>query len=64
MAKVIVADTGPLIALSLIDLLAFLPEFFSHVYVPETVFAEATVEISKPGAVQIQTARQKRWPNN
>lgn len=59
MAKIIVADTGPLIALALVDLLPLLPTLFSAVYVPETVLREATRDISRPGAQAIQTVIEK-----
>jgi uncharacterized protein len=56
MAKVIVADTGPLIALALVDLLPVLRELFDEVYVPEAVLQEATADMSRPGAAVIDGA--------
>lgn len=53
---VVVADTGPLIALALVDLLSVLNELFSEIYVPEAVIQEATADISRPGALAIAAA--------
>ncbi len=43
MKPVIVADTGPLIALAKLHQLPLLPQLFSDILLPETVFREATV---------------------
>ena len=48
MTKIVVVDTGPLIALSLIDLLPVLPKLFTVVCAPEAVVAEATADTAKP----------------
>jgi uncharacterized protein len=61
MGKVIVADTGPLIALALVELLPVLQKLFSDVYVPVGVLEEATKECSKPGAKAIKLAVEKGW---
>lgn len=61
MNKVIVADTGPLIALALVELLPVLQKLFSNVYVPVGVLEEATKECSKPGAKAIKLAVEKDW---
>ena len=61
MGKVIVADTGPLIALALVELLPVLQKLFSDVYVPVGVLDEATKECSKPGAKAIKLAVEKGW---
>ncbi len=61
MGKVIVADTGPLIALALVELLPDLQKLFSDVYVSVGVLDEATKECSKPGAKAIKLAVEKGW---
>ncbi|NOR43377.1 MAG: hypothetical protein GQ572_08575 [Gammaproteobacteria bacterium] len=61
MSKVIVADTGPLIALALVELLPVLQKLFSHVYVSVGVLEEATKDNSKPGAKAIKLAVKKGW---
>jgi predicted nucleic acid-binding protein len=42
MKPIVVSDAGPLIALAKLDLLNLLPQIFSTVYIPKTVFEEAT----------------------
>ena len=42
MKPIVVSDAGPLIALAKLDLLSLLPQIFSIIYIPETVFEEAT----------------------
>jgi len=59
MTKIIVADTGPLIALALVNLLPRAAEFLGEIHVPKTVLAEAVQDISKPGAQIIQHAFQQ-----
>ena len=61
MGKVIVADTDPLIALALVELLPVLQKLFSDVYVPVSVLDEATKDSSKPGAKAIKLAVEKGW---
>ncbi len=61
MGKVVVADTGPLIALALIELLPALPEIFATVYVTDGVVSEATQDDSKPGAREIRIALDNGW---
>ncbi len=43
-ARVIVADTGPLIALARLEQLPLLTTLFTEVHIPRTVLAEATVK--------------------
>jgi len=57
--KVIVSDTGPLIALALVELLPVLPKLFSSVYVPDRVVVQATKDNTKPGALAILSALEK-----
>lgn len=42
MSLLIVADTGPLIALAKIDQLDLLRHFYEKISIPETVFSKAT----------------------
>ncbi len=61
MGKVVVADTGPLIALALVKLLPALPKIFTTVYVPDGVIREATQDGSKPGSGEIRHALDNGW---
>ncbi len=61
MTKIIVADTGPLIALALLKLLATLPKLFTVVYVPDAVTTEALQDTNKPGAQSILHAFDSAW---
>lgn len=61
MSHVIIADTGPLIALARVDLLSHLNKVFSRVIVPETVFEEACGDHSKPGAEAIAALDNAPW---
>ena len=54
MNPIIVSDTGPLIALAKLDLLDLLPQLFSIVYVPATVFEEATKQYERSDAQHIK----------
>jgi predicted nucleic acid-binding protein len=56
MNNIIIADTGPLIALALIDQLTILNKLFEKVYITEAVLHETTVDTSKAGAKTILTA--------
>lgn len=58
MTKVVVADTGPLIALALLDLLPILPHLFTEVYIPDAVAGEAISDQEKPVASAIAQALQ------
>jgi predicted nucleic acid-binding protein len=61
LSKIIVSDTGPLIALALTELLPKLNQLFEAVYVPEVVYAEATIDLKKPGAQSIQQLAKNSW---
>lgn len=54
--KVVVADSGPLIALARLDLLALLNRMFDEVQVPEVVFAECVARPELVDAKRIQSA--------
>tara|TARA_R110002049_G_scaffold189996_2_gene358613 strand:- start:200 stop:694 length:495 start_codon:yes stop_codon:yes gene_type:complete len=56
MNNIIIADTGPLIALALIDQLPILSELFENIYITEAVLHEATADTSRAGAKNILTA--------
>lgn len=56
--KIIVADSGPLIALGIVGLLPQLKHFLGEIIVPETVYQECIVEQDKPGAKSIYSAVQ------
>ena len=53
MKSVVVSDAGPLIALAKLDLLSLLPQIFSTVYIPKTVFEEATKNQQREDAQHI-----------
>ena len=53
MKSVVVSDAGPLIALAKLDLLSLLPQIFSTVYIPKTVFEEATKNQQRKDAQHI-----------
>ena len=60
MARIIIADAGPLIALAHIDELSILPALFSSVAIPESVRQEC---LAKPGidAQRIEAAIMADW---
>ena len=50
MTGIVVADAGPLIALSRIDRLALLNDVYGPIIVPSAVFSELRVDSDRPGA--------------
>lgn len=57
--KLIVADASPLIVLARSSLIEVLTKVAGEVAVPETVFAECTVDIERPGAKGILDAQAR-----
>ena len=58
--EVIVADTSPLIALAVMDLLPVLNTLFKTVLVPSAVVTECLDNLSKPKAMAISAALSER----
>ena len=61
MSEVIVADAGPLIALSLIDSIGLLARMHRRVVVPNAVRDECLRMPDKPGTARIQQAFACGW---
>jgi predicted nucleic acid-binding protein len=59
--KVIVADSGPLIAFAHLEFLAQLPSIVGTVIVPKAVFLECIYVPSRPDAIAIQFASDNGW---
>jgi predicted nucleic acid-binding protein len=59
--KIIVADSGPLIAFAHLELFAQLPSIVGSVIVPKTVLCECTYIPSRPDAIVIQSAVDNGW---
>lgn len=60
-SRIVVADTGPLIALGRIDALALLPKLFVRVDVTDTVIAECVVHPDLPDARAVTAAISAGW---
>jgi uncharacterized protein len=54
--KIIISDSGPLIALALVDLIKSAPKIIGEIVVPETVYNECIYDLTKPGAKIIKKA--------
>lgn len=61
MSKIIVSDTGPLIALAIVELLPKLDQIFEAVHVPAIVYEEAVIDLIKPGAQIIKNVASSSW---
>ncbi|THF64790.1 DUF3368 domain-containing protein [Pseudothauera nasutitermitis] len=59
MRPVVVADSGPLIALAGCSHLMLLTEIFGAVHLPQTVLMETTADLGRPGARDIARFVQK-----
>jgi predicted nucleic acid-binding protein len=63
MARVVIADASPLIGLSIVDGLQWLPVLFGEVWIPEAVRCEVIPNPSARGAADIQAALAAGWLN-
>ena len=61
MARIVVSDSSPLIALSLIDGLSWLPHLFGEVWLPEQVRKEVLPNKGARGETEIQQAIDSHW---
>lgn len=61
MARVVIADASPLIGLSIVDGLPWLPLLFGEVWIPEAVRCEVIPNPSARGAVAIQSSMAAGW---
>jgi predicted nucleic acid-binding protein len=59
--KIVVSDTGPLIALALAGLLPKLNQLFVAVHIPNVVHEEAIIDNTKPGAQGIINIVDNPW---
>ena len=59
--KLVFADSGPLIALAIMELLPVLNKLFKKTLVPKTVLDECINDVSKPKSENIQFALDKGW---
>lgn len=58
--KIVVADTSPLIAFGRIDCLSLLSDTLGTMIIPTAVAEECLLELSKPGAIEIQKAINRK----
>ena len=61
MTKIIVADSGPLIAFAHLELFAQLPSIVGTVIVPKIVLSECLYVPRRPDAIVIQSAIDNGW---
>ena len=61
LVDLVIADAGPLIALSRVISLSVLAELFAQVWVTQTVLAECVVRQDRPEGRDIQAAVQSGW---
>ena len=61
MARIVISDASPLIGLSLVDGLDWLPKIFGEVWLPEKVRCELLAGSKTRGAQKIQTAIDSGW---
>jgi len=59
--RVVVSDSGPLIALGRLDLLSLLPALFAQVQVPQEVLDECLARPDNADAVRIRSAVSQTW---
>jgi predicted nucleic acid-binding protein len=61
MARIVISDASPLIGLSIVDGLKWLPQIFNEVWLPEQVRSEVLAGQKNRGAKEIQTAIDSGW---
>lgn len=61
MSKIIIADASPLIAFGSIDNLSVLFKLFGKVIIPEIVATECLIDRTRPGAIAIAQAIDKKF---
>lgn len=59
--ELVIADSGPLIALSRVVELSLLRDVFGQVWLTETVLAECTVRLDRQEGVLIRAAEEAGW---
>lgn len=61
MARIIISDASPLIGLSIVDGLSWLPELFGTVWIPEAVRNEVLPKRAAQGKQAIESALDAGW---
>lgn len=61
MVKIIISDASPLIGLSIVDGLSWLPEIFGTVWIPEEVRNEVLPKRAAQGKQAIESALENGW---
>ncbi|PWQ95081.1 DUF3368 domain-containing protein [Leucothrix pacifica] len=61
MARIIVSDASPLIGLSIVDGLKWLPELFETVWIPDAVKGEVLPKRAAQGKQAIELSLEKGW---
>lgn len=61
MARIIISDASPLIGLSIVNGLHWLPEIFGNVWIPEAVRDEVLPKRAAQGKQAIDTALKNGW---
>jgi predicted nucleic acid-binding protein len=59
--QLIIADTGPLIALAISGQLQVLQKLFEQILIPEAVHSELSINSSRPGALALAAALDAGW---
>jgi predicted nucleic acid-binding protein len=59
--QLIIADTGPLIALAISGQLQLLHQLFEQILIPEAVFSELRINSSRPGARVLAASLDSGW---
>ena len=61
MTRIVVADTGPLIALARVEQLDLLRRLYQEVCVPTAVHSELAMDSDRPGAIVLARAFEAGW---